>query len=75
MKKNIKKINLTDKTIIELQKLLKDAEEECFKQKMELKISKLKNVHTVRIIRKEIARLKTVIREKELLNLNKSSLK
>jgi ribosomal protein L29 len=52
-----------------LKEKLKTAYHDWFKLGMDLKTNKLKNVHKPRSQRKEIARIKTVIREKELKEL------
>jgi large subunit ribosomal protein L29 len=65
-KKNLVIKNLAEKTVEELNQLLKKSKEEWVKLKMELAVSKLKNLHACKSKRKEIAKIKTVIREKEL---------
>lgn len=65
-KKKEKAKDLTVKTIEELNQLLKKSKEEWVKLKMDLAVGKLKNLHAGKSKRKEIARIKTVIRGKEL---------
>lgn len=64
--KTKKKQNLSIKSKTELLKLLEKTQEDWWKLKMDLKIGKLKDVHAPKKKRKEIARIKTVIRLKEL---------
>lgn len=66
VKKKTKEQKLIDKPIIELKKLLRETQAEWFKLKMDLRVGKLKDVHAPKKKRKEIARIKTIIREKEL---------
>lgn len=56
---------LVNKTSKELYTLLKDARNQWLKLKLDLKVNKLKNVHEVKIKRKEIALIQTLIRQKE----------
>ena len=57
--------NLHSKSKNELLQLLKKAQEKGWRLKIDLKIGKLKDVHAARKKRKEIARIKTIIKEKE----------
>ncbi|OGD53936.1 50S ribosomal protein L29 [Candidatus Beckwithbacteria bacterium RBG_13_35_6] len=50
----------------ELKNLLKKIQAEWLELKMALKTGKLKNIHEPKNKRKEIAKIKTIIREKEL---------
>ncbi len=61
------KLELQKLSIPELNKLLRQSQTEWLKLKLELKTGKLKNLHQSRQKRKEIARIKTIIREKELV--------
>ena len=58
---------LREKTRKELLALLEKKRKELLKRKMELKVGKLRNVHLPSLIRKDIARILTVLKEKELL--------
>lgn len=51
----------------ELKELLSEKREEFFKLTLDNKQNKLKNTRSIYNIRKEIARISTLIREKELL--------
>jgi len=64
MTKFNKEQNLSDKSKIELLKLLKKTQAEWLKLKLDLSLGKLKDVHLPKKKRKEIARIKTIIREK-----------
>jgi len=60
------KINYHQKELKELLKILKEKESATLEARIEIKQRKSKNVHTISKIRKEIARIKTAIRAKEL---------
>lgn len=61
-----KKENLSQKDIGELKTLLDEKRRELVKLRFELELKKLKNVHKIKSVRKEIARILTIINEKEL---------
>ena len=65
-KNKLKKDDLRVKSTDELEKLLKKDYEEWWKLKIDLKIGKLKDVHAASKKRKEIARIKTILKEKEI---------
>lgn len=54
------------KTVAQLQKEIRKAEEELVKLRLELKAGKLKNVSRVMNQRHQLACLKTILKEKEL---------
>lgn len=58
--------NLHEKTIKELKRLLSKAQNELVKLRMDQAGRKLKDTHQVLKKRHDIARIKTIIREKEL---------
>jgi large subunit ribosomal protein L29 len=58
--------NLHAKTIAELENLLSTAQKELVKLRMDQATRKLKDTHQILKIRHNIARIKTIIREKEL---------
>ena len=60
------KINVHDKEVTELQKMLKEAREILFTANMEHKQGKLKNTRGLSLQRDSIAKLLTVLKEKEL---------
>lgn len=62
--KEIKQLHA--KTVKELKSLLGKTQEELVKLRMEQATRKLKNIHQLMKKRHDIARIKTVIREKEL---------
>lgn len=64
MKKDIK--DISSKTEKDLKDLLKTKKEELFKLNLDNKQNKLKNTRIIFNTRKEIARVMTLIREKEL---------
>lgn len=66
-------VSLKNKTIDELQKSLGEAKEQSQKIRVEVSLGKSKNVHTLNKKKKEIAKLKTVIREKQILEKKKGS--
>lgn len=57
---------LREESILSLKKSLSKEQEEKVRAQMELKTGQLKNVKKVRALRKEIAQILTLIREKEL---------
>ncbi|KKQ34156.1 MAG: 50S ribosomal protein L29 [Microgenomates group bacterium GW2011_GWA2_37_6] len=65
MKKDLKEIY--SKTEKELRDLVKEKREELFRLNLDLRQNKLKNTRSIFNTRKEIARLLTLIREKELV--------
>lgn len=64
-KKDLKE--LQGKTIAELKAVFNEKKAELVKLKLNLVSKKIKNVHTFREKRKELARILTLIREKELI--------
>ena len=56
------------KTVPELLVLLRQKREELVKSRLELRMNKVKNVHKVLSLRKEIAVMETIKREKEFLD-------
>jgi ribosomal protein L29 len=65
--KNKDKIELHTKTENELLKMLKDAKEDLFMRKLDNAQNKLKNTRDLFSIRKKIAILLTILKEKELM--------
>ena len=63
-KDNLKK--LREKTTKELKEDVEKTQKELFSLKMDKSIGKLKNLRSIFIKRKEIAVIKTIIKEKEL---------
>jgi len=63
-KDNLKK--LREKTIKELNEDIKKTQKELFRLRMDQQIGKLKNLRSISTKRKEIAVIKTIIKEKEL---------
>lgn len=66
MKKN-QIVELRSKSIEELKRLLEETQSEIKKLIMELKSRKLKNTASIEQKRKDIARILTFVREKELV--------
>ena len=60
---------LREKTVPELKTSLKETRNNLAKLRLEAVTKKIKNVHQVFWQRKKIARILTLIREKELLNV------
>lgn len=65
--KNKQSLALYNKSISELKALLSEKKAELTKLKLELSLKKIKNVHAKILKRRDIARIKTLIREKELM--------
>lgn len=68
--KTKEKKELREKTIPELKTALREAREEIFSLKLQKAQKKLKNVRLLFEKRKDIARIQTILREKELENAN-----
>ncbi len=66
MKKALKK-ELTTKTKVDLLKQIGEKQSLLTKSRMDLKIGKLKNTSMLRVMADELAVLKTILREKLLL--------
>ena len=64
----MKKDELKTTNIVELRKNLTDAQKELVKMRIDNSQRKLKNVKSIDLKKKEIARIKTFIRVKELTN-------
>jgi large subunit ribosomal protein L29 len=68
---NIEKIrNLTDAELIHQQRELSD---QLFKMKFQLKMGQTESLKKIRELKKDIARIKTVVRQKELTGGNHAS--
>ncbi len=57
----MKYTEIKDKSVEELQKLLKDKKMELFEMRLKLKTMQLTNPNEIRAARKDIARIKTAI--------------
>ncbi len=64
----MKKIDLQGKNIDELKKALKEESKSLFDLRVENALGKLKNGRSIYFKRKDIARIKTEITNKELIN-------
>lgn len=62
---------LHQKSIAELRALLAEKRKELVKTRFDLASKKIKDVHKGKFIRKEIARVLTIVREKELMSEEK----
>ncbi|HNZ59464.1 MAG TPA: 50S ribosomal protein L29 [Syntrophorhabdaceae bacterium] len=60
--------DLRDLTVEELLKKKKDAKEEVFNLRFQHSTGQLDNVARMKIVRRDVARIETIIREKELKN-------
>jgi len=56
----------------ELQKRIADEEESLANLKFQLALSQLENTSKIRLIKKDIARMKTILRERMLLRMKES---
>ncbi|HHH14256.1 MAG TPA: 50S ribosomal protein L29 [candidate division WWE3 bacterium] len=63
---------LREKSIKELYKILRDSVKELQVLTLNLKIGKSSDIKTKRLLKKKIARIKTVIKEKEVLKNEKA---
>ena len=57
---------IREKTVAELDKLLTDLKEELFKLRFQDAINQLENPMRISAVKKDIARVKTILREKEI---------
>lgn len=64
--RSVKASELRELTDAELQKKLADSKEELFKLRFQLATGQLDNPVKIREVRRRIARVKTIIREREL---------
>lgn len=62
--------NLRSKEIKELEKLVNEKVAEIMKLKVRAKVSKEKNLKHVKMLRREVAQLLTIISEKKLIEKN-----
>lgn len=60
--------DLREKTIEELKKDLRDQQEELFRFRFQAKLGKLENAIVIRRTRRNIARIKTILTEKQREN-------
>ena len=60
-------VEIREKTVSELNELLKDLKEELFHLRFQVAINQLENPTKIGAVRKNIARVKTVLREREIL--------
>ncbi len=72
MKKE-KKVELHEQSIEELKKMLMDTQKELASARLDHSRGKIKNVRTLRSLRTVIARVKTVLRGKELASYGKNA--
>ncbi len=59
---------IREKTPAELEKQLKDLQKELFTLRFQLTINQLENPTRIKAVKKDIARVKTIMRENELKN-------
>ncbi len=59
---------IREKTPAELEKQLKDLQKELFNLRFQLTINQLENPTRIKAVKKDIARVKTIMRENELKN-------
>jgi len=65
----MKAIEIREKTVIELNQTLSDLKTELFNLRFQLATGELDNPNKIKTVKKDIARVKTVLREREL-NVN-----
>lgn len=59
---------IREKTGAELEKELKDLQKELFNLRFQLAINQLDNPNRIKAVKKDIARVKTIMRENEIKN-------
>lgn len=62
----MKAIEIREKTVIELNQTLSDLKTELFNLRFQLATGELDNPNKIKTVKKDIARVKTVLREREL---------
>lgn len=67
----MKASEIREKTHIELQKELSDLKSELFKLRFQLATNQLENPMKLKDVKKSIARVKTIMRERELKGIEK----
>jgi large subunit ribosomal protein L29 len=70
MVKQMKANKLRDMTSQELSQKLNDLKAELFNLRFQLATGQLENPLTIRTVKKDIARVKTIIREREIKEIN-----
>ncbi|SHK36076.1 LSU ribosomal protein L29P [Paramaledivibacter caminithermalis DSM 15212] len=70
MVKQVKANKLRDMTSQELSQKLNDLKAELFNLRFQLATGQLENPMTIRTVKKDIARVKTILRERELKEIN-----
>jgi len=71
MVKQMKASEIREKTQLELQKELNELKSELFKLRFQLATNQLENPMRLRDVKKSIARVKTVMREREIKGTDK----
>lgn len=61
---------IRDMTVVELSTMLVDLKKELFALRFQLAANQLENPTRLRTVKKDIARIKTVLREQEIKNAN-----
>ena len=64
--------DIREKTVAELNDMLKDLKEELFKLRFRNAVNQLENPMRLTAVKKDIAKVKTVLRERELADSAKS---
>lgn len=67
--------DIKTKSVKDLKNKISDLEKQKTNSLLELKMGKVKNVHTVKKIKKDIAQVKTIARLKFLMEKNESEVK
>ncbi len=64
---------LATKEVKELKTLLKEIEKDLFTAQLDHKMGKLKNTASLRVMRDDVARIRTVLKQKEVTNYGKTA--
>lgn len=62
----MKAVEIRDLSLTEMNQKVSDLKEELFNLRFQLAVNQLENPQRIKVVKKDIARLKTVIREREL---------
>lgn len=62
----MKALEVRDMTPVEMERKLEDLKAELFNLRFQLAVNQLENPQRIKVVKKDIARIKTIMREKEL---------
>lgn len=66
---------IRDLTVEEIERKLKELKENLFKLKVKLSTKQLEKTHQIKFLKKDIARMSTILKEKKEMHKNKEAVK